>query len=386
MQVCIPKEILHAEKRVAAIPETVAKLRAKGFDVAVEAGAGAGIFIADTDYEKAGATIVQDVEQLFARADVVLKVKQPIFNEAVQKHEVDMMRPGSTLVTFLHPAAPDSHAMVRKLRDRQVTSFTMDGIPRISRAQRMDALTSMSTVTGYRAVIDAAMHLPRFLPMIGTAIGPIKPANVLVVGVGVVGLQAVATAKRLGGVVRAWDIREAARTEAGSLGAKVVGFDVPANLAIAEGGYAKLLPEEWLKKEQAAIEDVVAESDIVVLSALVPGSLAPIIVTKAAVARMKPGSVIVDVSIDQGGNCELTKAGQEVVVDNVVISGVQNIPGRMAMQASWLYAHNMFHYVDNLFKQVPGSPDLEDEIARASLVTKDGAILFKPALEAMGGA
>ena len=386
MRVCIPKEILNSEKRVAAIPDTVAKLRAKGFNVAVEAGAGAGIFIADADYEKAGATIVQDVEQLFAKADVILKVKQPIFNEATKKHEVEMMPKGSTLVTFLHPAAPDSHDIVRKLRDRQVTSFTMDGIPRISRAQRMDALTSMSTVTGYRAVIDAAMHLPRFLPMIGTAIGPIKPANVLVVGVGVVGLQAVATAKRLGGVVRAWDIREAARTEAGSLGAKVVGFDVPANLAIAEGGYAKLLPEEWLKKEQAAIEDVVAESDIVVLSALVPGSLAPIIVTKAAVARMKPGSVIVDVSIDQGGNCELTKAGQEVVVDNVVISGVQNIPGRMAMQASWLYAHNMFHYVDNLFKQVPGSPDLEDEIARASLVTKDGAILFKPALEAMGGA
>jgi len=386
MQVCIPKEILHAEKRVAAIPETVAKLRAKGFDVAVEAGAGAGIFIADADYEKAGATIVKDVEQLFAQADVVLKVKQPIFNEAVQKHEVDMMRPGSTLVTFLHPAAPDSHAMVRKLRDRQLTSFTMDGIPRISRAQRMDALTSMSTVTGYRAVIDAAMHLPRFLPMIGTAIGPIKPANVLVVGAGVVGLQAIATAKRLGGVVRAWDIREAARTEAGSLGAKVVGFEVPRELAIAEGGYAKLLPEEWLKKEQIAIEDVVAESDIVVLSALVPGSLAPIIVTKAAVARMKPGSVIIDVSIDQGGNCELVQAGQEVVVNNVVISGVQNIPGRMAMQASWLYAHNMFHYVDNLFKQVPGSPDLEDEIVRASLVTKEGAILFKPALDAMGGA
>ena len=386
MQVCIPKEILHAEKRVAAIPETVAKLRTKGFDVAVEAGAGAGIFIADADYEKAGATIVGDVEQLFAKADVVLKVKQPIFNEAVRKHEVDMMRPGATLVTFLHPAAPDSHAMVRKLRDRQVTSFTMDGIPRISRAQRMDALTSMSTVTGYRAVIDAAMHLPRFLPMIGTAIGPIKPANVLVVGAGVVGLQAIATAKRLGGVVRAWDIREAARTEAGSLGAKVVGFEVPRELAVAEGGYAKLLPEEWLKKEQAAIEDVVADSDIVVLSALVPGSLAPIIVTKAAVARMKPGSVIIDVSIDQGGNCELVQAGQEVVVNNVVISGVQNIPGRMAMQASWLYAHNMFHYVDNLFKQVPGSPDFEDEIVRASLVTKAGAILFKPALEAMGGA
>jgi NAD(P) transhydrogenase subunit alpha len=384
MQIAIPKEILHAEKRVAAIPETVEKLRAKGFEVAVEQGAGAGIFIDDSDYERAGAKVVKDTERLYSQADIILKVKQPIFNEKTKKHEVEMMSRGATLVTFLHPAAPDSHDMVRKLRDRQVTSFTMDGIPRISRAQRMDALTSMSTVTGYRAVLDAAEHLPRFVPMIGTAIGQIKPANVLVVGAGVVGLQAIATAKRLGGIVKAWDIREAARTEAGSLGAKVVGFEVPKELAVAEGGYAKLLPEDWLKKERAEIEGIVAESDIVVLSALVPGSLAPMIITKEAVRRMKPGSVVVDVSIDQGGNCELTKAGGEVVENNVRVCGLQNIPGRMAMHATWLYAHNMFHYLDNLYKNGPGTPDFEDEIARASLVTMQGKILFKPALDAMG--
>lgn len=385
MLVVIPKEILHAEKRVAAIPETVEKLRSKGFDVAIETGAGAGIFIDDSEYQKAGAKVVKDVEELFAKADVILKVKQPIFNEAKKKHEVDMMPKGSTLVTFLHPAAPDSHDIVRKLRDRQVTAFTMDGIPRISRAQRMDALTSMSTVTGYRAVLDAAEQLPRFVPMIGTAIGPIKPANVLVVGAGVVGLQAIATAKRLGGVVKAWDIREAARTEASSLGAKIAGFDVPKELAIAEGGYAKLLPADWLKKEQEAISDVVAESDIVVLSALVPGTLAPVIVTKEAVARMKPGSVIVDVSIDQGGNCALTKPSQEIIENNVKICGLQNIPGRMAMHLAWLYAQNMFYYIDNLFKKVPGAADLEDEIARASLVTMQGKIVYQPALDAMGG-
>ncbi len=385
MLVVIPKEILHAEKRVAAIPETVEKLRSKGFDVAIETGAGAGIFIDDSEYQKAGAKVVKDVEELFAKADVILKVKQPIFNEAKKKHEVDMMPKGSTLVTFLHPAAPDSHDIVRKLRDRQVTAFTMDGIPRISRAQRMDALTSMSTVTGYRAVLDAAEQLPRFVPMIGTAIGPIKPANVLVVGAGVVGLQAIATAKRLGGVVKAWDIREAARTEASSLGAKIAGFDVPKELAIAEGGYAKLLPADWLKKEQEAISDVVAESDIVVLSALVPGTLAPVIVTKEAVARMKPGSVIVDVSIDQGGNCALTKPSQEIIENNVKICGLQNIPGRMAMHSAWLYAQNMFYYIDNLFKKVPGAADLEDEIARASLVTMQGKIVYQPALDAMGG-
>ncbi|HNV03470.1 MAG TPA: NAD(P) transhydrogenase subunit alpha [Vicinamibacterales bacterium] len=384
MRIVIPKEILPAEKRVAAIPETVGKLKAKGFEVVVESGAGQGIFIPDAEYEKAGAAIEPDVERLFAGADVVLKVKQPIVNPARGKHEVEMMPEGCTLVTFLHPAAPDSHDMVRKLRDRRITAFTMDGIPRTSRAQRMDALTSMSTVTGYRAVLIAAQHLPRFVPMIGTAIGAVKPANVLVVGTGVVGLQAIATAKRLGAVVKAWDIRDAARTEAVSLGAKAAGFDVPQELAIAEGGYAKLLPAEWLKKEQEAIADVVAESDVVILSALVPGALAPIIVTKEVVARMKPGSVIVDVSIDQGGNCELTKAGQEIVAHDVCISGLQNIPGRMAMHASWLYAHNMFHYVDNLYKSVPGAPDLNDDIVQASLVTTGGRIVYGPALDAMG--
>jgi NAD(P) transhydrogenase subunit alpha len=383
MKVVIPKEILHAEKRVAAVPETVQKLREKGFELVVQAGAGAGIFISDAEYERAGATIEKDVERLFAQADVILKVKQPIFNQAVGKHEADMMPRGSVLVTFLHPAAPDSHDMVRKLRDRGVTSFTMDGIPRISRAQTMDALTSMSTVTGYRSMLIAAQHLPRFVPMIGTAIGAVKPANVLVVGAGVVGLQAIATAKRLGAAVKAWDIREEARKAATSLGAKVAGFDVPRELAIAEGGYAKLLPGDWLKKEQEAIADVVADSDVVILSALVPGSLAPVIVTKAAVSRMRPGSVIVDVSIDQGGNCELTRAGEEIVEGAVTVSGLQNIPGRMAEHASWLYANNMFSYVDNLFKTVPGSPDFQDDVVQASLVTRGGKILFAPALEAM---
>lgn len=383
MRVVVPKEILHAEKRVAAIPETVQKLRAKGFEVVVQAGAGEGIFIADAEYEKAGARIETDVERLFAGADVILKVKQPILNEAVGKHEVDMMPGGAVLVTFLHPAAPDSHPIVHKLKDRNVTSFTMDGIPRTSRAQRMDALTSMSTVTGYRSVLSAAMDLPRFMPMIGTAIGAIKPAQVLVVGAGVVGLQAIATAKRLGAVVKAWDIREAARTEALSLGAKVAGFDVPQALAIADGGYAKLLPVEWLAQEQQAIRDVVAQSDVVILSALVPGSLAPIIVTEDAVRRMRPGSVIVDVSIDQGGNCSLTRAGEEIVAHQVRISGLQNIPGRMAVHAAWLYAHNMFHYVDNLFKTVPGTPDLTDDIVATSLVTRNRQIVYEPALEAM---
>jgi len=384
MRIAVPKEILDSENRVAATPETVIKYRELGHQVAVESHAGEGIFISDEDYRKAGAEIVSDVEELMGKADLILKVKQPIFNTAKNKHEVEMMRLGCTLVTFLHPAAPHSHDMVKMLRDRNILSFTMDGIPRISRAQRMDALTSMSTVTGYRSVLDGAIRFSKFVPMIGTAIGTIKPATVLVVGAGVVGLQAVATAKRLGAIVRVWDIREAARKEAGSLGAKVEGFEVPPEIALAEGGYAKTLSAEWIKKEQEAIKPVVAGADIIILSALVPGSLAPIVITKEAVAGMQPGSVIVDVSIDQGGNCELTKAGEEFRTANgVLVTGVANIPGRMAVHATWLYAQNMYYYIENLYQDGRSAINYKDEIVSASLVTKDKQIVFKPLLDVL---
>jgi H+-translocating NAD(P) transhydrogenase subunit alpha len=377
MIIGIPKEILPNEKRVAATPETVEKYRKLGFEVQVQTGAGEGIFFYDEDYRKAGAQIVDAVEELFLTSDVVLKVKQPYFNSVVGKHEADMLREGSTLVTFLHPAARDNHEMAKKLRDRNITSFTMDGIPRISRAQRMDALTSMSTVSGYKSVLMAACRLPRFFPMIGTAIGVIKPANVLVVGAGVVGLQAIATAKRLGAVVRALDIREEARTEAASLGAKVVGFDVPAELSKGEGGYAKALPDEWLDKEVEAIAPFVKEADIIILSALIPGSLAPVLVTEKMVEGMSPGAIIIDVSIDQGGNCALTVPGKEIEAHGVTVSGIQNIPGSVAVHATWLYAQNLYYYIENLFPQGPGPMNFEDEIVKSSLVTHNRQILFK---------
>ena len=367
------------ERRVAATPETVAKYLKLGHEVLVESGAGAGIFASDDAYRQAGAQIVEGAEPLFAAADVVLKVKQPMFNAAIGKHEVDMMPASSILVTFLHPASPDSHDMIRKLRDRGVLSFTMDGIPRITRAQTMDALTSMSTCTGYRAVLDAARSLPRFMPMIGTAIGTAKPAEVLVLGAGVVGLQAIATAKRLGAITHAWDIRAAARKEATSLGAKDAGFDVPQELAIGEGGYAQALPNEWVEREREALAPLVAKADIVICSALVPGALAPLLVTRDMVRAMRPGSVVVDVSIDQGGNCELTQAGADIVVGDVTISGIQNIPGRLPVHASWLYAENLYRYVAHLLGRAV-VPDLTDEIIAGSLVTMDRRIHYKPAL------
>jgi NAD(P) transhydrogenase subunit alpha len=296
-----------------------------------------------------------------------------------------MLPSTSTLITFLHPASPDSHDMVRKLRERGITSFTMDGIPRITRAQPMDALTSMSTCTGYRAVLHAAKHLPRFMPMLATAIGTIRPAEVLVIGAGVVGLQAIATAKRLGAITHAWDIRAAARSDAASLGARIDGFAMPDEVAVGAGGYAQTLSPDWLARERAAIAPFVSQVDLVICSALVPGSIAPMIVTAEMVRSMKRGAVLVDVSIDQGGNCELTRPGEEFVVNDVIVSGIQNIPGSMPVHATWLYAENMYKFVQNLFKRGT-RPDLDDEIVSGSLVTMGRRIHYKPALAALGEA
>jgi NAD(P) transhydrogenase subunit alpha len=386
MYIGIPKEVLPAEKRVAALPETVKKYVEMGFKVLVETCAGAGVFVQDSDYVAAGAEIVSDAQSLYERADLVLKVKQPIEHNG--RHEAEMIRSGATLICFLHPAAPGNHSMIRMLSQRRVVAYTMDGIPRITRAQTMDALTSMSTVTGYRAVLLAAQLFPRFIPMIGTAIGAIRPAQVLVVGAGVVGLQAIATAKRLGAVVKAIDIRQEARREASSLkGTQVLGFEVPDEIARGEGGYARSLPPEWLEKERLLLAPLVADADIVILSALVPGEVAPKLITEQMVRSMKPGSVVVDVSVDQGGNCEVTEAGREIVIHDVYVCGTANIPGSMAVDASWLYAHNMLHFVENLFPQGPGKAmNVDDEIVRHSLVTVDGRIVHQGALKAMNKA
>lgn len=384
MIIGIPKEIMAEEKRVAATPETVGKYTAKGYRVLVGKGAGEGIFQSDEQYRGAGAEIIEDVRELFALSDVILKVKQPEFDETVGRHEIDMMEPKTTLITFLHPAAPTSRRDVEMLEEKGITALTMDGIPRISRAQRMDALTSMSTVTGYKSVLMAANSFSRFVPMIGTAIGMIKPAGFLIIGAGVVGLQAVAAAKRLGAVVKAVDIRPEARKEAESLGAKTAGFEVPQDLAIGDGGYARALPPDWLEKEREHLATVIAEADVVILSALVPGEVAPTIITAEMAASMKPGSVIVDVSIDQGGNCELTEPGREIVKGDIRICGLQNIPGRMPVDASWLYSNNMFHFVENAFKDGGDKLDLEDDIVKSTLVTYRGRIVHRGTLSALG--
>lgn len=384
MTIGVPKEIMHGEDRVAATPETVGKMVAEGATVLVEEGAGKGAFLEDAAYREAGGQIVTDVQDIFARADVILKVKEPLFNEKVGKHEAEMVRDGQYLITFLHPAAPVNHEMMKTLAATGVISITLDGIPRISRAQGMDALTSMSTVAGYKAVLMAANRLPKFMPMVGTAVGVIKPSNVLVIGTGVAGLQAVATAKRLGAVVTAVDIRPDAREQSTSLGAKVFDVGVPPEVAIGEGGYAQRLSEEWLIKEREALKPLVANADIIILSALIPGKLAPILVTEEMVRSMAAGSSIVDISIDQGGNCELSEAGKVVVKHGVTIDGTKNIPGMMPTSSTWMFANNVYQLLSFLAQDGKIVLDRNEPIVASTLTTIDREIVHHGAREAMG--
>ncbi|WP_294079856.1 NAD(P) transhydrogenase subunit alpha [Proteiniphilum sp. UBA5384] len=380
----IPKEIMQGEARVAATPETVKKFVKDGFAVLVETGAGEGSHYYDNQYAEAGAELVADPKQLFARANLILKVKEPLFNANENMHEVDMMHEGQYIITFIHPASPVNHEMVKKLAAAGVTGFTLDGVPRISRAQNMDALTSMSTCAGYKGMIMAADDLSYFMPQMFTAVGMLKPANVLVIGVGVAGLQALATAKRLGAVTYAMDIRPAAIEQAKSLGAKVIESGVPAEMAVGEGGYAKKLPEEWIRKEREELNKVLKDMDIIFLSALVPGKVAPILITEEMVKEMKNGSVIVDVSIDQGGNCAITPAGKKEVRHNVTINGIKNIPGLIPTSSTWMFAHNVYHLVNYLVKEGRITLDMNDEITRSILVTHDDKIVHEGTREAMG--
>lgn len=382
MKIGVPKEIMPGEGRVSSTPDTVKKMVDEGATVYVQKGAGAGSFFPDKAYEEAGAVMVDGEEAVFENADVILKVKEPLFNKEVGKHESDMLKDGQYLITFLHPAAPVNRDAMKKLRDTGAVSLTLDGIPRISRAQSMDALTSMSTVAGYKGVLMAAEKLAKFMPMVGTAVGMIQPAKVVVIGTGVAGLQAVATAKRLGAVVTAVDIRPDAAEQARSLGAKTVDTGVPADVAIGEGGYAQRLPEEWLKKEIEALKPVIKDADVVILTALIPGKEAPVLITEEMVKSMAPGSVIIDIAIDQGGNCALTKPGEEIVVDGVTISGVKNIPGMMPTSSTWMFANNIYNLLSFLAKDGKIELDMNDPIVKSSLTTKDKKIVHAGANEA----
>ncbi|HHV85199.1 MAG TPA: NAD(P) transhydrogenase subunit alpha [Petrimonas sp.] len=384
MIVGIPKEIMSGEARVAATPETVKKFIQDGMTVLVEAGAGVKSFYYDEQYKEAGAEMVSDAEHLYQRAGLILKVKEPLFNDNVGKHEVEMMHKGQYLVTFIHPASPVNHKMVKQLAEQGVIGLTLDSIPRISRAQNMDALTSMSTCAGYKGIIMAADDLSVFMPQMFTAVGMLKPANVLVIGTGVAGLQALATAKRLGAVTYAMDIRPAANEQAKSLGAKIIETGVPEELAVGKGGYAQKLPDGWLAKEREVLAGVLKDMDIVFCSALIPGKVAPILITEEMVESMKNGAVIVDISIDQGGNCAVTPAGKKEMFHNVMVQGIKNIPGLIPTSSTWMFSQNVYNLVKYLSKDGQVVLDLNDEIVRSILVTHNGEIVHEGAREAMG--
>lgn len=384
MVIGIPKEIMTGEKRVAATPETCELFIKDGHKVLIEQGAGVGSLYMDEDYKASGAELTADVAALFQEADVILKVKEPQQNEILNKHEIELMHEGQSLITFLHPAAPANHDMVARLAKQGIISLTLDGVPRISRAQNMDSLTAMSTCAGYKGMIMAADILPRFVPQIFTAAGMIKPINALVVGVGVAGLQAIATAKRLGAVTYAMDIRPAACEQAMSLGAKVIELPFPPEQTVGEGGYALSLPSDLLQKEQQILDEYIATMDIVFLSALVPGKLAPILIHEEMVKKMKAGSVIVDISIDQGGNCAITTPAETATKHGVHIIGIKNIPGMLPTSATWMFAHTVRNIVQYLTKNGSLTLDLDDEIVKGMLTTHQGEIVHQGAREAMG--
>ena len=382
MIIGVPKEIMPGERRVSATPETVKAMRDMGLTVLVQKDAGEGAYFHDPEYIAAGAEIVENPAEIFERADMILKVKEPQFNNDLNKHEADMMHEGQYLITFIHPAAPANHAMVKNLAARGVTSITLDCIPRISRAQSMDALTSMSTCAGYKGSLMAANHLPVFMPMMATAVGMIKPIQALVVGAGVGGLQAIATIKRLGAIVHAADIRPDAAEQAMSLGAKVLDLGIAPEDAIGDGGYALALSPENLSKERAVLAEAIKDKDIIFLSALVPGKEAPILITEEMVKNMKPGSVIVDISIDQGGNCEITPPGKIEEKHGVTIIGIKNIPGMLPTSSTWMFSQNVLNLVKYLVKDGEVKLNLDDDIIKEALTTHGGKVVHQGTLEA----
>ena len=378
MRIGVPKETADGERRVALVPEVVRKLASGdgGIEVMVERGAGAGALIPDAQYEEAGALMIDDPAGPY-EADVVVKVAGP------NPEEIARLRSGSVLIGFLQPLTAGE--AIRAIAQTGATSFAMEAIPRISRAQSMDALSSQANIGGYKSVLIAATEIGRFFPMLMTAAGTIRPATVLVLGAGVAGLQAIATARRLGAVVQGFDVRAAVKEQVESLGAHFLEFDLGGDLEGA-GGYAKELTPEQQARQQELMAEAIGKVDVVITTAAVPGRRAPVLVTEEAVQKMKPGSVIVDLAAETGGNCELTEPGQSVVRHDVKILGPLNVPSTMAEHASQLYARNIQSLLDLMVKEGKLELDFDDEVIAGACVTRDGEIVHEAARAAVEAA
>ena len=375
MIIAIPRERQQGETRVAATPETVKKLKGLGLDVIVETGAGDAPRISDADYEAAGAKIAPDAASALKDADIVFKVRGP------SQDEIALFKRGAVLAALLSPATEKD--AIGKLAEAGIDAFAMEFLPRISRAQAMDVLSSQANLAGYKAVVDAAAAFGRAMPMMMTAAGTIAPARVLVMGAGVAGLQAIATARRLGAIVSATDVRPATKEQVESLGATFVAvMDEEFEQAQTASGYAKEMSKEYQAKQAELIAETIKKQDIVITTALIPGRKAPVLVTEEMVKTMRPGSVIVDLAAGQGGNCPLSTPDEVTEAHGVILMGYTNLPGRLAVDASSLYARNLFNFVSLIVDKESGEAklDWEDEIIKGAGLTRDGAIVH-PALK-----
>jgi NAD(P) transhydrogenase subunit alpha len=376
MRIAVRKEVDAGERRVSIVPESIKRLAAKKIDVSVEAGAGAGAFASDDEYRTGGARVDATFDALVGDADAVMQIRVP------RVEDVSRLKEGSALVSLLFPLV--NHDLVRALAARKITSIAVDMIPRTTVAQMMDVLSSQATAAGYEAVLMAAAALPRFFPMLMTAAGTIAPARVLILGAGVAGLQAIGTARRLGAVVEAFDVRKAVKEQVESLGAKFV--EVEAEDAATAGGYAKELSEDSKRKQAEAIARHVAKADVVICTALIPGRRAPVLVTAEMVASMRAGSVVIDLAAEQHGNCALTRPGETVVEHGVTIIGVTDLTSRMCAHASQMYSRNMEKLLFYITKDGAWKLDFKDEIVAGSVITHGGEIVHAKVKELVTGA
>ena len=368
MKLAVIRETRDAEKRVAASPETVKKLQNAGFEVVIESGAGAGASIPDGNFEAAGAKIEKDLASTLKGAGLIFSV------QGLEGGDAKLADKGAISLSVLNPFSEGDR--LQAYADAGLEAYAMEFVPRITRAQSMDVLSSQSNLAGYKAVLDAAAEFGRAFPMMMTAAGTVPPARVMIMGAGVAGLQAIATAKRLGAIVSATDVRPAAKEQVESLGGSFVMVeDEETAAAETSGGYAKEMSDEYKAKQAALIAETLAKQDIAITTALIPGRPAPVLITEEMVKSMKPGSVIVDLAVEAGGNCELSKPGENVVVDGVTIVGHRNVPSRLAADSSALYARNLLHFITPHVKDGALEIDYEDEIITESLVVKDGAIV-----------
>ncbi len=375
MNVAILKETLPGENRVAAIPATVKEMVKSGMKVLVESGAGENSHISNDEYKNAGAEIVSDRANLLANTDLILKVAP------AELDEIDMMKDGTLYVSFFQTTIQTEH--VKKLVNKNISAFSMHLIPRTTLAQSMDALSSQSNIAGYKAVLLGAAHLSVFMPLLMTAAGTIPPAKVLILGAGVAGLQAIATAKRLGAQVEAFDVRPVVKEQVESLGAKFVEVESDEEDGVGEGGYAKETSEDYKQRQQQLIKEHIAKSDMVITTALIPGRPAPVLIPDEMVQGMKHGSVIMDLAAENGGNCELTTPGEVTISHGVIIDGSLNLPATMPTHASQLYAKNIITFVKHLCPEGEIKMDLEDEIISGALFAHRGKITHEPTKEAL---